>query len=59
MRIQILFNDTKCLVATTLARLASECGDDYTEFEVLQVLKEMCRDNQIKLMTKNRKMNVI
>jgi len=49
MRMQILFNDTKNLMTTTLKELATDCGPDYTEFEVLQVLNEMRQRNQIQL----------
>ena len=54
MRIQILFKDTKNLVTTTLKELAADCGHDYTEFEVLQVLKEMRQRNQIQLIMMNQ-----
>ena len=53
MRMQILFNDTKNLVTTTLRELAHSCGSDYTELEVLQVLKEMRQCNQIQLIMIN------
>jgi len=54
MRIQILFKDTKNLVTTTLKQLVEDCGADYTEFEVLQVLNEMRQRNQIQLIMMNQ-----
>ena len=56
MRLQILFRDTKNLVTISLQELAADCGPDYTEFEVLQVLQEMRQRNEIELInrTSNR-----
>lgn len=54
MRIQILFNDTKKLVTTSLKELTQECGPGYTEFEVFQVLHEMRQRNQIRLILKQQ-----
>lgn len=54
MKMQILFNDTKYLITTTLKELAQECGPDYTEIEVFQVLNEMRKSNQIQLIMINQ-----
>jgi hypothetical protein len=58
MRIQILFKDTKNLITTTLKELAADCGTDYSEFEVLQVLNEMRQRNEIEYINISKKIAV-
>lgn len=59
MRLQILFRDTKNLVTVSLQELAEDCGPDYTEFEVFQVLQEMRQRNEIELINRTSKGHIM
>jgi len=45
--IQIFFRDTKKLVTTSFEEIANDCRNKPTELDVMRVLKEMERDNEI------------
>lgn len=57
----ILFKDTKHVITTTLEEIANDCGNIPTELEIMRVLKEMERDNEITIIPfhKNRWTSIV
>jgi len=45
--IRMLFKDTKCLITTSVEEIAKECKSNPDDLEVMRVLEEMARDNEI------------
>lgn len=49
--IRLLFRDTKNIVTISFKEIADDCKSNPTELEIMRVLKEMERDNEITIIS--------